>query len=344
MKLFYIFPLKGPVNGVKVIANYVLDTFIEMNIRAKVIDTSQAKSYSNFGKFDFSKILFFSKILKGVRDVKKGDFIYMNFSTRGFSLYRDWFILNLLVIRKSNVTIHVHANGLESIPQFLKKVICKTKIIVINKDQFEKLKEYPSVFCIENALPDYYSKKFNPTIIESKNISLLYMSNISKPKGVDLLNNICQLIENKRLNYSLTISGGILDEYSKQIIDEIVLNHRFVNFLGPTEDSDQKMKLYREHDFLLFLSDENYEVYPLVYIESLMNGLPIITTKQIVAEQVTSDNLGLLLHQDNFISFISEFSDKKNRLELKRKIRQKFEKEYSFEEYCNSIKNIIFNE
>ena len=55
-------------------------------------------------------------------------------------------------------------------------------------------------------------------------------------------------------------------------------------------DMEEKSKIYSEATALLFLSDKNYEVFPLVYIEALMHGLPIISTPQHVAESVVKEN------------------------------------------------------
>ncbi|TPD71960.1 glycosyltransferase family 4 protein [Flavobacterium microcysteis] len=345
MTLFFLFPLKGPVNGVKVISKSILDLLLCENFKVEVIDTAQADSYSNFGKFNFKKIRFFSNLLKKIRIVKKGDFVYMNFSTRGFSLYRDLAILKYLQIKKAKITIHIHANGLEEIKnRFLIKILSKVKIIVINEYQYEKLSHFKEKVCIKNALPDFYKNKFNiETDPLEDEIKLLYMSNISKPKGADLLKKIAYEIAEKRPKYSLTICGGIMDQYSNDCIDEIVHKFDFIKYLGPIEDEILKMKIYRENDFLLFLSDENYEVFPLVYIESLMNGLPIITTKQIVSSEVIANDTGSHIKENSISDVVENLLLKDTIEDLKKRARLKYENQFDFGAYYNEIKKVIFH-
>jgi len=344
MKLFYIFPLKGPINGVKIIATHVLDRLKRDNIDIVEIDTSQAVEYSNFGKFSLKKVFFLKDIFSRLKSLDKNDYVLMNLSTKGFSFYRDLAILSFLIYKDANITIQIHANGLEDIKSgIIKNILNRIKIIVINKKQYQDLHQYKNVFYLENSLPDYYNGIFDPIVASKNTIQLLYMSNLSRPKGIDLLNEICEVIASEKLNYTITICGGILDEYTKSILSRITSKYGFLNYIGPIDRIEAKMEIYQKHDFLLFLSNRNYEVYPLVYIEALMNGLSVITTEQIVADGIISDGRGLLLKNDNFITFISEFSGEKLR-NLKKSNRQKFEDDYQFESYFQAIKKIIFNE
>ena len=65
MKLFFIFPISGPNNGVKVISNHIRNSlFINTNISINELNTAQAKDFSNFGKFNFDKILSFYTLFK----------------------------------------------------------------------------------------------------------------------------------------------------------------------------------------------------------------------------------------------------------------------------------------
>ena len=345
-KLIFIFPIDGPINGVKVIAKELLSFFDKEQLHIININTAQAKSYSNFGKFNFGKILFVAKIFNSLLHLDQKNNVYMNFTTKGFSFYRDFFIVWFLTFKKSNITLHIHQNGLEKIKsKFVFKVLNKAKIIVINNQQQQDLKKFKNLYCVYNVLPDFYNGIFQPAVSStSEYIQLLFMSNISVPKGINLLLQICQKIKERQLNYQITICGGILDNYSQSVINQLQSDFNFITFLGPIEDDIKKMEIYKTHDFLLFLSDNNYEVSPLVYIEALMNGLPIITTPQIIAKNVTAQGSGIIIENENFIDFISDHCQHELLLKLKLKNRIKFEKEYNFTAFYKSIKNIVFDE
>jgi glycosyltransferase involved in cell wall biosynthesis len=343
MKLFFIFPIKGPVNGVKIIAQHLLNAFLNDDLKTILIDTSQAEKYKEFGSFNFKKLFFIFSIFKKLKEITNGDFVYMNFSTKGFSLYRDLWILKYVHYKKANITIHIHANGLDEIRnKYLKNMINKVKIIVINNKQFELLKGYESVYCIKNCLPDYYAGEFNINYNYTEEKKLLYMSNLSEQKGIDKLMSICKNVENYN-NFTITICGGVLDQHSQEVLNQILKKYKFVSFLGPIELLDKKMEIYKAHDFLVFLSDEDYEVFPLVYIEALMNGLSVISTNQIVLDDIISNESGLLLNNNNYIDYINTYNTTAKIIELKQKNRLKFEQTFQFNSYYQSIKKIVFN-
>jgi glycosyltransferase involved in cell wall biosynthesis len=265
-KLYFIFPLSGPKNGVNVISNLIYNSLITF-FDVSIIDVSQAKDYNNHGKFSFQKILFIFSIYQKLKTLRKNDMVYMNFSLHGFSYYRDLLLLFICSLKCSNITIHFHSNGVEkSNSFFLKFIFKKVKIVTIHNKHFNSIKNYKQKYLLPNALPDFYNTNFSANESSENLIKLLYFSNISVPKGVNLLDDFCSKVLYNKQNVSLTICGGILDETSKEIIKRLVHIYPNITFLGPVENDDVKMNLFHNHDILLFLSDENYEVYPLVYI------------------------------------------------------------------------------
>ncbi len=344
-KLFFIFPITGPNNGVKVISNHIKKALDNANdFEVKPVNTAQAKNYSNFGKFSLKKISSFLKVLKSLFKIKTDDAVYLNFTPRGYAFYRDLIILAVCNYRTKNVTIHIHANGLEKKFKFYNRsLFLKAKIIVINKAQKEHLENLAAhCFLVPNALPDYY--KNNEIIYRDTNgLNLIFLSNISKEKGIYRLEKIAQIIGKNQIKCHINVYGGALDKQEKQIIFELNERYEFLNYHGVLENDCDKFRALQKNDVLLFLSDENYEVSPLVYIEALMSGLFIWTTNQIVAENLTKLNVADVLEDDlcNFVELTNSF--KKMGQEQKENIRNSYFDNYSFSDYVDSIKDIILN-
>ena len=343
MKINVIFPIAGPLNGVKVITREILERFKKQNVDFRLIDTSQAKAYSQFGKFSFAKVFNFIQILTQLRTIRKKEIVYMNFTAHGYAYIRDYIIVRFLLLKKCNITIHIHESTLDKLKKKSTiKVLSKLKILLINQGQYEDLKPYYSNCSIlKNALPDYFEQeKFEIKNTNNEKIKLLVISNLSKPKGKPLLATFVQEIEKNKLPYEITVCGGVLDETSSAIIVELK-NKPFIKLLEPIFDMKQKMELYQNHDFLLFLSDENYEVYPLVYIESLMCGLPILSTKQVVSSEVISDN-GSHFIADSLEKTITKLLENNTVSDLKTKARQKYEKDYDFDTFTSQLLTLIY--
>ncbi|WP_353164630.1 glycosyltransferase family 4 protein [Empedobacter brevis] len=337
-RLLVICPISGPPNGVKVISEFLLDELSE-SFDIDLIDTAQAKEFNDFGKFSFKKIfdvLFIAIKLLFLKEAKK---VYINLSVKGFSLYRDIFFISILLLRKSNITSHIHANGLEKISNnFVRKIINKTKLIVINEKQQEELKNYKKIFLVYNSLPDYYKGK----LIKNRNnkLRILYFSNISKEKGSLRLKEFCNQAKELEHKIEIIICGGILDEFSQNIIEELRL-FNFVKILDPIFETSKKMDLFRKSDLFIFLSNENYEVFPLVYLEAMMNGLPILTTKQIVSHKVIQNNNGKEYKQETNMMYVKTLLEA-NELKLQQdNARIHYENFANFNNFCNQVIKII---
>ena len=130
-------------------------------------------------------------------------------------------------------------------------------------------------------------------------IKLLFFSNLSKEKGIFRLISIIRLIAESDLNCEVNIYGGILDSANTQIFNTLKIKYNFINYFGPITDVKEKYNIFSQNNFLLFLSDINYEVSPLVYIEALMSGLPIITTKQVVSDDIVTGKVGFHISEDS---------------------------------------------
>lgn len=347
--LYFIFPITGPNNGVKIISNHIRDSiFVGYPIKVNVINTAQAEDYSNFGKFGPKKIVRFFKLFKELFRIRREDIVYVNITPRGFAFYRDFLILLFSSLRTTNITAHIHSNGLEKkISRLNKFLFKKLKIIVINKDQKKKLDEFNlNTFLVPNSLPDYFNP--NPEIFPlDEELKLIFLSNISKEKGIDRLERVSEIISVNEIKCHLSIFGGALTIPVKNKINNLNERYDFLTYHGPISQENKKYEALSNNDALLFLSDENYEVYPLVYIEALMAGLPILTTRQIVSEDFI--DLGVLdeldRNLDNFEATVSNYlQNLKQFHERKKRARKVYCNKYSYEDFIEKIEKIILSE
>lgn len=337
-RLLVIFPIQGPLNGVKVLTKYILD--FRTSNSYDLIDTAQAKYFNDFGKFSFQKIFEVLKLAKEIVLKRDIDQVYINLSVKGFSFYRDIILILILLLKKANITAHIHANGLENIRFFLfKKIINRIKLVVINDYQYNTLNIYDRVYMLYNSLPDYYGGE---KIIKKVNdkLSILYFSNLSVEKGTNRILDFVKELEPIHDHIEINICGGILDNESKETI-EVLKKYDFINFINPIFNLDEKMELFRNSDVFLFLSNVNYEVFPLVYLEALMNGLPIITTNQIVSESIIKSGNGIHYKEGENLVYIKSLLQNNVLLDKQKLSRSVFLDISDFENYSNKLNQII---
>ncbi|MDW5289005.1 glycosyltransferase [Formosa sp. PL04] len=346
MKLFFIFPISGPNNGVKVISNHIKNSlFTNTNITIRELNTAQAKDFNNFGKFNLEKVSSFYSLFKKLFLIKKQDIVYLNFTPKGFAFYRDLIILLVCSFKTKNITAHIHANGLEENLKFYNKFLfTKIKIIVINQSQYANISPFcPNTFLVPNALPDYFQND-DLKVAVNKEINFIFLSNLSKEKGINRLIKIAEILENEKINCKLNILGGALSDEDETSIQTLNFKYKFISYFGPVKEDATKFANLAANDVLLFLSDENYEVYPLVYIEALMSGLPIITTKQIVTNNLHELGVAFILKNDssNLVDILNDnFKGSDNLEVLKKKARFTYLENYSFKNFIKSLEKIL---
>ncbi len=346
-RINFCFPLKGPTNGVKIISRSIYETFCENDwYSLRTIDLSQARKFSSYGKFSLWKLVNTFNIIIEFLKIRSNEIVYLNFTPKGFAYYRDILLLRICIMKRARTTIHIHANDLDlKINARNKRLFQSVNIIVINREQQTKLDQKGlQSFLVPNALPDLNPegvRELKGGVMSSP--VFLFLSNLSLEKGTPRLLELSKTFKELGLDLHLKIGGGILDSASAAILDEVCRENDYVDYLGPVSDLDIKKELFLTSDFLLLLSDPGYEVSPLVYIEALMHGLPILTTSQVVARPLIDAGCAFLLTEEGRIPALLDLTSMElaERLRLKYLCRAYYEKMFSFDKYVFQLKQII---
>jgi glycosyltransferase involved in cell wall biosynthesis len=142
----------------------------------------------------------------------------------------------------------------------------------LTKFQFEQLKD--KIKIIPNGVNDFWIK--NRYLNESRSsncLEILFVGKLRENKNCSALIKACKLLEEKGLDFQLTIVG---EGYLKEKLQEEAKGLK-VRFLGFISDNEQLLKVYRESNLLVVPSFK--ESFGLVYVEAMTQGLPIIYTK-----------------------------------------------------------------
>lgn len=343
--LILISPLKGTAHGAKVIFREIYKCFQE-RYNITIVDTAQAQDSEDYGSFRFSKIIDSIKIFVKVWSVANvGQNILMNMTPHGFAFWRDLFILFILKSKQANITIHIHANGLEKKYNWLtRKILQEVKTIVINSDQQNKLTHSSKIYLLENSLPDFKHWNFQEILSRRKSNRLLFISNLSTQKGFYRLLKISKELEKHFPGIEIHAYGNILEKDIHAKLKKLS-KASALKYMGVVNDMTEKSIVYSEATSLLFLSDKNYEVFPLVYIEALMHGLPIISTPQHVTKSVIKDN-GILIDSEAdsplLLPFIATISTERSSLiQYSENSHSLYTNYYSFASYLQRLEGII---
>jgi glycosyltransferase involved in cell wall biosynthesis len=172
------------------------------------------------------------------------------------------------------------------------------KIIAITKEIYSDLihngaRKENIVFIPNSVNTDYYSPPLSKTW--NYPLKILFVGRLSEQKGVDILLQAMEEVIGKGFNSFLTVVGdgplrGKLEEQAN-----VLKIREYVTFVGNTNDV---IRYY--HDSHILVVPSNWEGLPLVLLEGMGCGLPIVASDIGGIREVIQDGInGLLFPMGN---------------------------------------------
>ncbi len=183
-------------------------------------------------------------------------------------------------------------------------------------------------------------KDYEPAKKDSSVINLLFVGRISRNRNLEPIIKAMKLLKDVKL----TIVGGEVksSETSKTgYVDELkkLANGLNIEFVGP-KYGKELINYYKKSDIFVYTSF--YENFGQTILEAGAAGLPIISTKIGVANDIVKDDkTGFTVGPDNpkeIAEYIKELSDKNKRAMFGKRIREIVGKKFNWD---NIIKEYI---
>jgi glycosyltransferase involved in cell wall biosynthesis len=197
---------------------------------------------------------------------------------------------------------------------FIKKVLKEAKQIIFisptNKDKMLSMMPNGFIQKIENKIkiiPNgvneiWLNNTVAPKQIETDGkINLLYVGQIMRRKNLFALIDGVELLKNRsKKDYKLTLVGGP-NVYEEDYFNEFkarISNLDWVDYKGKIKDKHKLLTVYRESD--IFVMPSKSELFGLVYIEALSQGLPVLYSKNEGINGYLEDkNVGAAVNPDD---------------------------------------------
>ena len=293
IKILYFIQLPPPVHGVSTINDFIYhNALINENIDKHLVEIKFSNELTELRKTTFRKIIHFFRILRQLKQSIKQtepDYVYFSIMPVGKGFWRD--ILFVRQIRKQGVKIiyHLHNRGIEKragnlIFRKLYQYIYQDSIIIhlsesLMRKEIGGLNLRSSLTrVIPNGVPvvDLIQREKEDSITR-----ILFLSNLFPDKGMFDLLQIMKILQDKRTDARLHIVGEFMrNGYRKRfikMIDRYGLNGS-VYLKGP-KFGDEKWKVYQDSDIFLFPTRFKQESFPLVVLEAMQFGLPVIASR-----------------------------------------------------------------
>lgn len=183
--------------------------------------------------------------------------------------------------------------------------------------------------------------------MEDGPVEILFLSNLLEAKGVLVLLEACRQLKNSSLPFHCTFVGGDADltvELCSQKVSDLGLT-RQVEFVGK-KYGEEKAQAFSHADIFAFPTHYHNECFPLVLLEAMQHGLPVVSTFEggiadIVEEGVT----GYLVPKKDAEALAEKLAMLINDPELRKKMgragREKFAANYTLEIFEQRLTAIL---
>lgn len=338
----------GVERVISIWSNYLVTKGYDVEI---FTEDGEPSFYNLNKKINIKKLNYFSRIkivpvfrvikfFKFLRSLKKGNYVIFNKYIPTQSLY----ILRKIGLFKDINLIYFAHGDVDDFISFYKKY--QTKKI---------FKTYDKIICLKDELknknnmidrnkivilPNPISIILNTTANINKK-TVLTVGRLSYPKGYDMLIDVWEIVSKDACDWKLNIIGsGELESELKKKVKEKNLDDS-ICFLGQKKDIE---KYYLNSS--IFVSSSRYEGQPMVVLEALEAGLPIVSF-DILANRSLIDKNGILVECYNIekmakaIKELIKNDEKRLIMSKESKIKSK---EFSIENIYSKWNEILKNE
>lgn len=310
--------LPPPVHGAAVINQRVTSILDSSRVLGcKVIRLNYARNFQEMHAPAFKKVLYTLSILIRLLKyflVNRPAVTYIAFSPFGVGFYRDLFFVALARLFCSKPYLHLHGTGLSNEKSKIKAILLRwmlkrSRLILIAPSLYRDVDNFTHLertVVIENCVddPGEYTKK------RSSIIRILYLANLDERKGVKTAISIYSKIRELGYSSELVIAGSDTVHLSKNDL-ELYINYKYpaiadgITVCGPVY-GPAKAELFLNAD--LFLYPSMHDASPLVVLEALSYGVPVVSSNQgALPDMIAHGDSGFISSENEINQYVGHF-------------------------------------
>jgi glycosyltransferase involved in cell wall biosynthesis len=355
-KILCILQLAPPVHGASMANGYLIKSpLINNHFELEIVNLQFASSVQELKKFTIRK--FFKSLGYAVTILQKmfqfrPDLVHFTLSTMGFAFYRDAFYVFIIKCFRPAIVYHLHTKGIKKNIRghFFKKLIYRfvfknTESICLSENLTKDIEQVSAStpYIVPYGIPVNRLTENGRAEKTGSIPQILYLGNYIESKGVLVLIDALSLLKERGQVFNARLVGAPADLTMQMLADKI----REKNLSGSVQATgplynEMKLEEYRNADLFVFPTFYENEAFPLVLLEALQYGLPIISTFEGgIPEMITNNETGLLVESRNAEMLANKISallsDPALRKEMGHKGYQRFQNNYTLAHFENNM-------
>jgi glycosyltransferase involved in cell wall biosynthesis len=173
---------------------------------------------------------------------------------------------------------------------------------------------------------------------------ILFCGMVSEEKGVGILLEACAYLKEKGVHFHCTIVGRAVSQADQNFFNEFIRSNQMqeiIQLTGPLH-GDEKWKAYSRADVFCFPTFYSAETFPIVAIEAMMFGIPVVTTNwRGLPDIVVDEETGFLVPPKDAKSIAERLERLISDPDLRRTMgaagRRRYEENFTVEKFRNSM-------
>ncbi|HSN26810.1 MAG TPA: glycosyltransferase family 4 protein [Kofleriaceae bacterium] len=355
-KLLCIVQLPPPVHGASLVnASVVSSEQLASAVDVEVLPLEFADSIADIGRPSARKL---ARTLSTtarlawrlLRD--RPDAAYFTISPVGGAFYRDCVFVAVLKTFRVPRIYHLHGKG---ISQRLDKrwrrglyawAFRGAAVIHLSPTIAESRELVPAdqIDFVPNGVEDVARAAIARASRERPKV--LFLSNIVAEKGVLVLAQALDALAARGVAFEATFAGSPGNAACVRALEELCARHPGqIRYVGPVFGA-QKLALLRDHDVFAFPTYYAQEAFPLVVLEAMQFGLPVVATPEgAIPDMVGDGDNGYLVAQHDVDALARRLEellvDADLRARFSRRSRERYEQSYTFEHFERGITEVL---
>ena len=298
-RILFILHLPPPVHGAALVGSAIRESgLVNGTFDTRYINLSSSATLEQVGRFTFDKVRAVSRLLSEVRRTLrewKPDLVYMTPSSTMPGLLKDALTARLVRRKGCKTILHFHNKGVAArqdryVDDRLYRMLFRdASVILLSRLLYPDIRKYVTEdrvsYCpngVSVPAKDFSTPPAALLEMTEEVPKILFLSNMIRTKGVSVLLDACRILKERGIPFRCSLVGALSADYPG---DSLVAEIRekglegCVSYDGPRY-GDDKWKAFSRADIFAFPTFYPDECFPLVVLEAMGTGLPVVTTNE----------------------------------------------------------------
>lgn len=365
-KVLFIVPLPPPVHGSSMVSQSIKKSkllneafdmdFVNLSTSRKVEEIDK-RSWTLYARKAVRFVSAYAKTF-WLLATRQYDLCYLAITCHGVGFLKDAPFVLLCKLFGRKVVIHQHNKGMAKEVDkplyrwLLPMVYRNTRVILLSWHLYpdiEKVVKRDQVMICPNGIPDTNCNE--PSAVRHNDVPhILFLSNLIISKGVLVLLDALKILKERGCQFVCNFVGGESKELeTKRFLCEV--EARGLNGLAVYHGrkyGKEKEEFLRKASMFVFPTFYFNECFPLVILEAMMYGLPVISTDEGGIKDEVADGVnGFVVKTENTYALADAIQllleDSKMRNRMGNEGRRIFLEKFTMRQFEYNMKRILFD-